>query len=89
VDIDTNRLFRTEVETMSQYVHENLLALLAFSADGPDCCLVYSFIPNGSLEARLACEVSAVLLMVNHITCILIKIMHYREEVHRYSGIKD
>ncbi|XP_046649900.1 interleukin-1 receptor-associated kinase 4-like isoform X1 [Daphnia pulicaria] len=56
VDIDTNRLFRTEVETMSQYVHENLLALLAFSADGPDCCLVYSFIPNGSLEARLACE---------------------------------
>ncbi|KAK4003935.1 hypothetical protein OUZ56_005684 [Daphnia magna] len=56
VDIDINRLFRTEVETMSQFAHENLLALLAYSADGPDCCLVYPFIPNGSLEARLACE---------------------------------
>ena len=61
VDIDINRLFRTEVETMSHYVHENLLALLAFSADGPACCLVYSFIPNGSLEARLACEVLTIL----------------------------
>lgn len=56
-EIDVGRLFRTEVETMSQYTHENLLALLAYSADGPDCCLVYSYISNGSLEARLACEV--------------------------------
>lgn len=57
LDIDVGRLFRMEVETMSQYLHENLLTLLAYSADGPDCCLIYSYIPNGSLEARLACEV--------------------------------
>ena len=55
--IDTNRLFKMEVETMSRYNHENLLTLLAYSANGPDCCLVYPFMPNGSLEARLACEV--------------------------------
>lgn len=65
VDIDINRLFRTEVETMSQFAHENLLALLAYSADGPDCCLVYPFIPNGSLEARLACEVFAMKMQYN------------------------
>ena len=42
---------------MSRYVHTNLLQLLAYSADGPDFCLVYAYMPNGSLEARLACEV--------------------------------
>ena len=71
---------------MSKYVHENLLALLAYSADGPDCCLVYSFIPNGSLEARLACEV--INLPENQITFTKYK-ANYREEVRHYSGIKD
>lgn len=55
--IDIQQLFRTEVELMSRYTHENLLKLLGYSTNGPDSCLVYAYMPNGSLEARLACEV--------------------------------
>ena len=37
--------------------HENILALFGFSVNGPNPCLVYEFMPCGSLEDRLLCEV--------------------------------
>lgn len=50
--------FRSEVETLSQLSHTNLLPLLGFSVDGPSLCLVYQFMQNGSLQDRLATQVS-------------------------------
>jgi len=66
MDVDTKRLFQSEVEIMSRYCHENLLKLIAYSANGSDCCLVYSYMPNGSLEGRLACEDNSPPLQWNH-----------------------
>lgn len=37
--------------------HENLVELLGFSSDGDDLCLVYVYMPNGSLLDRLSCLV--------------------------------
>ena len=67
--MNTNQLFRTEVETMSRYIHENLLTLLAYSAEGIDCCLIYPYMPNGSLEHRLACDVIAT-IKLNYLTLL-------------------
>ena len=56
-NVDIQRLFCREVETMSGLKHDNILQLLAYSFDGPSYCLVHKFMPNGSLDARLACKV--------------------------------
>lgn len=40
--------------------HENLVELLGFSSDGAQPCLVYEYMPNGSLLDRLACLVSKI-----------------------------
>lgn len=47
--------FKTEIEVLSRCVHENLLPLVGYSCDGPDWCLVYDHMANGSLQDRLAC----------------------------------
>ena len=47
--------FETELETLSTYKHENIVELLGYSIDGPEKCLVYEYMPNGSLEDRLHC----------------------------------
>nr|KAG5701438.1 hypothetical protein BaRGS_032770 [Batillaria attramentaria] len=52
---DLLKQFETEVKMLSQYRHENILHLLGYSKDGPVPCLVYQYLPNGSLEDRLAC----------------------------------
>jgi len=46
--------FQTEITTLSTYQHPNLLPLLGYSCDTPNYCLVYEFMPNRSLEDRLA-----------------------------------
>ena len=50
---------------MYEFQHENLLTLLGYSIDGPNYCLVYHYMPNGSLESRLALKVASELL-INH-----------------------
>ncbi|KAK8394928.1 hypothetical protein O3P69_006011 [Scylla paramamosain] len=47
--------FKTEIEVLSRCIHENLLPLVGYSCDGPDWCLVYDYMANGSLQDRLAC----------------------------------
>ncbi|XP_069997408.1 uncharacterized protein [Penaeus vannamei] len=47
--------FKTEIEILSRCIHENLLPLEGYSCDGPDWCLVYTYMSNGSLQDRLAC----------------------------------
>ncbi|CAL4163212.1 unnamed protein product, partial [Meganyctiphanes norvegica] len=46
--------FRTEIEVLSSCCHKNLVPLEGYSCDGTDWCLVYTFMPGGSLMDRLA-----------------------------------
>ncbi|XP_029809798.1 interleukin-1 receptor-associated kinase 4 isoform X1 [Suricata suricatta] len=58
VDISTEELkqqFDQEINVMAKCQHENLVELLGFSSDGDDLCLVYVYMPNGSLLDRLSC----------------------------------
>ncbi|KAJ3677165.1 hypothetical protein LUZ60_002889 [Juncus effusus] len=45
--------FRTEVEIISLAVHRNLLRLIGFCASGGERLLVYPYMVNGSVAARL------------------------------------
>nr|XP_033815329.1 interleukin-1 receptor-associated kinase 4 isoform X2 [Geotrypetes seraphini]XP_033815330.1 interleukin-1 receptor-associated kinase 4 isoform X2 [Geotrypetes seraphini]XP_033815332.1 interleukin-1 receptor-associated kinase 4 isoform X2 [Geotrypetes seraphini]XP_033815333.1 interleukin-1 receptor-associated kinase 4 isoform X2 [Geotrypetes seraphini] len=58
VDISIQELkdqFDQEIKTMAKCRHENLVELIGFSSDHDDHCLVYVYMPNGSLLDRLTC----------------------------------
>ncbi|XP_068789925.1 interleukin-1 receptor-associated kinase 4 [Struthio camelus] len=52
---DLKQQFDQEIKMMAKCQHENLVELLGFSSDGAQPCLVYEYMPNGSLLDRLAC----------------------------------
>ncbi|XP_027566632.1 interleukin-1 receptor-associated kinase 4 [Pipra filicauda] len=52
---DLKQQFEQEINMMAKCQHENLVELLGFSSDGAQPCLVYEYMPNGSLLDRLAC----------------------------------
>ncbi|XP_051015337.1 interleukin-1 receptor-associated kinase 4 [Acomys russatus] len=57
-EISTEELkqqFDQEIKVMAKCQHENLVELLGFSSDSDDLCLVYAYMPNGSLLDRLSC----------------------------------
>lgn len=43
-----------ELKILNAYRHDNILSLYAYSMGGEAPCLVYQFMPNGSLEDRLS-----------------------------------
>ncbi|PAV63624.1 hypothetical protein WR25_20875 [Diploscapter pachys] len=45
-----------ELRTLAKFRHDNILPLYAFSLEGPEPCLVYQFMANGSLEDRILCR---------------------------------
>ncbi|XP_068950336.1 interleukin-1 receptor-associated kinase 4 [Petaurus breviceps papuanus] len=47
--------FNQEIQLMAKCQHENLVELLGFSSDSDNFCLVYVYMPNGSLLDRLSC----------------------------------
>lgn len=58
VEISTEELkqqFDQEIKVMATCQHENLVELLGFSSDSDNLCLVYAYMPNGSLLDRLSC----------------------------------
>ncbi|XP_051964548.1 interleukin-1 receptor-associated kinase 1-like [Xyrauchen texanus] len=48
--------FETELEKLSQYRHPNIMDLVGYSIEGQTYCLIYVYMPNGSLEDLLHCE---------------------------------
>ncbi|XP_013931169.1 PREDICTED: interleukin-1 receptor-associated kinase 4-like [Thamnophis sirtalis] len=52
---DLKKQFEQEIKIMGKCQHENLVELLGFSNDFNQPCLVYDYMPNGSLLDRLAC----------------------------------
>ncbi|XP_048192330.1 interleukin-1 receptor-associated kinase 1 [Perognathus longimembris pacificus] len=45
--------FLTEVEQLSRFRHPNIVDFAGYCAENGSYCLVYGFLPNGSLENRL------------------------------------
>ncbi|CAD5216948.1 unnamed protein product [Bursaphelenchus xylophilus] len=45
-----------ELRHLSKLRHDNILSLYGYSMDGPEPCLLYQFMPGGSLEDRLLCR---------------------------------
>ncbi|XP_026574001.1 interleukin-1 receptor-associated kinase 4 [Pseudonaja textilis] len=52
---DLKKQFEQEIKIMAKCQHENLVELLGFSNNFDQPCLVYDYMPNGSLLDRLAC----------------------------------
>ncbi|XP_042325400.1 interleukin-1 receptor-associated kinase 4 [Sceloporus undulatus] len=52
---DLKKQFEQEIKIMAKCQHENLVELFGFSNDFDQPCLVYDYMPNGSLLDRLAC----------------------------------
>lgn len=48
-DDQVTKQFKNEVEFLSKYKHKNLVSLLGYSCDGPTYCLVYEYVPGGTL----------------------------------------
>ncbi|XP_014275275.1 interleukin-1 receptor-associated kinase 4 isoform X1 [Halyomorpha halys] len=45
--------FGTEIKLLGGVAHENILPVIGYSNDGPYKCLIYTFMPNGSLQDAL------------------------------------
>ncbi|KAK7891630.1 hypothetical protein WMY93_023593 [Mugilogobius chulae] len=52
---DLHVQFNQEIQTLQTLKHVNLVDMVGFSCDGPNPCLVYDFMSNGSVLDRLAC----------------------------------
>ncbi|KAG8510098.1 Interleukin-1 receptor-associated kinase 4, partial [Galemys pyrenaicus] len=92
VDISTEELkqqFDQEIKVMAKCQHENLVELLGFSSDGDDLCLVYVYMPNGSLLDRLSC-LDDTPPLTWHIRCKIVQgaangisFLHENHHIHR------
>ncbi|KAM9276987.1 interleukin-1 receptor-associated kinase-like 2 [Morus bassanus] len=51
----TQRFFHTEVQICFRCCHVNILQLLGFSVETGLHCLIYPYLPNGSLQNKLQC----------------------------------
>ncbi|XP_042308712.1 interleukin-1 receptor-associated kinase-like 2 isoform X2 [Sceloporus undulatus] len=52
----TQRFFHTEVQIYFRCCHPNILQLLGFCVESVFHCLIYPYMPNGSLMDRLQCQ---------------------------------
>ncbi|XP_066500855.1 interleukin-1 receptor-associated kinase 1 [Hoplias malabaricus] len=63
--------FKTEVEQLSQYRHPNITDLVGYSVGGGAHCLIYIYMPNGSLEDRLHSETSTALSWTQRVNVLV------------------
>ncbi|KJE96901.1 TKL/IRAK protein kinase [Capsaspora owczarzaki ATCC 30864] len=45
--------FKAELASLSKFRHANIIAILSYAEEGDERCLVYEFMPNGSVRDRL------------------------------------
>jgi hypothetical protein len=75
-----------ELRILNSCRHDNILPLFGFSVGGDEPCLVYQFMPNGSLEDRLLCRVIIVISIMYQnwnyfVECfVLIKLFGWQDE---------
>jgi hypothetical protein len=53
------RQFTAEMQLLTMVAHPNVVALFAFSTDGPNRCLVLELCTGGALNDRLSCKAQA------------------------------
>ncbi|NXP57192.1 IRAK4 kinase, partial [Chloropsis cyanopogon] len=84
---DLKQQFEQEINIMAKCQHVNLVELLGFSSDGAQPCLVYEYMPNGSLLDRLACLVSQIFssfqCKIVQGTANGINFLHENNHIHR------
>ncbi|KJE95320.1 serine/threonine-protein kinase PBS1 [Capsaspora owczarzaki ATCC 30864] len=48
--------FQAELKSLSKFRHPNIIVMLSYAEAQGDYCLVYEFMPNGSVRDRLSCK---------------------------------
>ncbi|KJE95079.1 protein kinase [Capsaspora owczarzaki ATCC 30864] len=46
--------FKSELDSLSKFRHPNIISILSYAEEGDERCLVYEFMPNGSVRDRLS-----------------------------------
>ncbi|XP_043102937.1 interleukin-1 receptor-associated kinase 1 [Puntigrus tetrazona] len=63
--------FRTEVEKLSQYRHPNIMDFVGYSIERQTYCLIYVYMPKGSLDGCLQCKDSNALSWSQRVNVLL------------------
>uniref|UniRef100_A0A8C5UBK7 Interleukin-1 receptor-associated kinase-like 2 n=1 Tax=Malurus cyaneus samueli TaxID=2593467 RepID=A0A8C5UBK7_9PASS len=81
----TQRFFHTEVQICFRCCHINILQLLGFSVESGLHCLVYPYLPNGSLQNKLQCHDDSAPLTWETRISISIGVIRAVEYLHNFG----
>ncbi|XP_062977540.1 interleukin-1 receptor-associated kinase-like 2 isoform X2 [Elgaria multicarinata webbii] len=84
---ETHRFFRTEVQICFRCCHPNILQLLGFSVESGFHCLIYPYMPNGSLMDRLQCQVDSESLSWDQRIRISLGLIQAIQQLHHFGII--
>uniref|UniRef100_A0A8C3VI09 Interleukin-1 receptor-associated kinase-like 2 n=1 Tax=Catharus ustulatus TaxID=91951 RepID=A0A8C3VI09_CATUS len=81
----TQRFFHTEVQICFRCCHINILQLLGFSVETGSHCLIYPYLPNGSLQNKLQCHDDSAPLTWEMRMSISIGVIRAVEYLHNFG----
>ncbi|NXC48252.1 IRAK2 protein, partial [Penelope pileata] len=81
----TQRFFHTEVQICFRCCHVNILQLLGFTVESELHCLIYPYLPNGSLQNKLQCQDDSVPLTWEMRISISIGLIRAVEYLHNFG----
>ncbi|XP_065702023.1 interleukin-1 receptor-associated kinase-like 2 isoform X2 [Patagioenas fasciata] len=81
----TQRFFHTEVQICFRCCHVNILQLLGFSVETGLHCLIYPYLPNGSLQNKLQCRDDSAPLTWEMRVSIAIGLIRAVEYLHNFG----
>ncbi|NWH91752.1 IRAK2 protein, partial [Aegithalos caudatus] len=81
----TQRFFHTEVQICFRCCHINILQLLGFSVETGLHCLIYPYLPNGSLQNKLQCHNDSAPLTWEMRISISIGVVRAVEYLHNFG----
>ncbi|NWI05391.1 IRAK2 protein, partial [Tichodroma muraria] len=81
----TQRFFHTEVQICFRCCHINILQLLGFSVETGLRCLIYPYLPNGSLQNKLQCHADSAPLTWEMRISISIGVVRAVEYLHNFG----
>ncbi|NXY07698.1 IRAK2 protein, partial [Pteruthius melanotis] len=81
----TQRFFHTEVQICFRCCHINILQLLGFSVETGLHCLMYPYLPNGSLQNKLQCHDDSAPLTWEMRISISIGVIRAVEYLHNFG----
>ncbi|NXH29789.1 IRAK2 protein, partial [Myiagra hebetior] len=81
----TQRFFHTEVQICFRCCHINILQLLGFSVETGLHCLMYPYLPNGSLQNKLQCHDDSAPLTWEMRISISIGVVRAVEYLHNFG----